>query len=232
MKLRVKFNKRNYLKYISHLDLMRLFQRSLNMAKIPVEYSKGFNPQPKLSIASPLSLGIASEEEYMDLELIEKIDLENFKEDMNNILPKDVQIISCIYPENNISIASMISWGLYEVIFEIESLKNKSEINTSLNRWINQDTIIISRFRKKGRKKILKDEDIKSLIKELNIIDLDKKQVKLQAILKVGENGNLRPLDFVEAFYRDNDLTIIKDSIRIKRIGLFVEEGDTLHRPF
>ena len=68
----------NYLKYISHLDLMRLFERTFNRIDAPIEYSQGFNPKPKISIASPLSLGIESEEEWMDIELLEKVDQEEF----------------------------------------------------------------------------------------------------------------------------------------------------------
>lgn len=97
MILRVKFNKKNYLRYIGHLDLMRLFHRAFNKSGIKVKYSQGFNPQPKFSIGSPLSLGIESEEEYMDIDLEEKISEEKFIKSLNRVLPKDVQILDAKY---------------------------------------------------------------------------------------------------------------------------------------
>ena len=109
MILRIKFNKKNYLRYISHLDLMRLFQRSFNKANIPIKYSEGFNPHPKFSIGAPLSLGIESNEEYMDIDL-EYMAVDEFIERMNGVLPKDIQIISGKYLEREESLNSIIAW--------------------------------------------------------------------------------------------------------------------------
>ncbi len=95
MILRVKFTKKGYLKYISHLDLMRLFERGFRRAQIPIKYSEGFNPQPKFSIANPLALGIESEEEYMDINLHERIPIDEFIERMNRELPDDIKDKRC-----------------------------------------------------------------------------------------------------------------------------------------
>lgn len=108
MILRVRFNKKNYLRYIGHLDLMKLFQRNFSRVGIPIKYSEGFNPKPRLSIANPLSLGIESEEEYMDVDLEDKISVEEFIKKMNSALPKDVQIIDGKYLEKGDSISSLI----------------------------------------------------------------------------------------------------------------------------
>lgn len=231
MKLRVKFNKRNYLKYISHLDLMRLFQRSFNRAEVPIKYSKGFNPQPRLSIASPLSLGIESEEEYMDIELLKEIDIDEFKNKMNKVLPKDVQIIDCIYPKDNNAIAAMISWALYEIRFETNLDLEIEEVQNRIDNWLNKDEILISRLRKRGRKKVLKEENIKSLIGSLEVLGIDKNEFVIKALLKTGEKGNLRPFDFIEVLNRDNDLDMIEDSVYLKRIGLFIERNGDICRP-
>ena len=126
MILRVKFTKESYLKYISHLDLMRLFQRTFRRGNIPIKYSEGFNPQPKFSIANPLALGIGSIEEYMDIDLYKKIAIEDFIERMNKELPEGIKIIDAKYIEDNRSISSLISWSFYEIKFIANGLKTKS----------------------------------------------------------------------------------------------------------
>lgn len=218
MKLRIKFNKKNYLKYISHLDLMRLFERTFNRIDIPMEYSQGFNPKPKISIASPLSLGIESEEEWMDIEILKKINKEDFMRNANKILPKDIQILQTEYIDDNISIAALINWSIYEISFSMLKDMDEMELNTILTNWIGRKEIFIERYRKKGRNKILVTENIKELIKKVEVKEISKDRVRLIATLRTGEHGNLRPKDFINAFIRDNVLNVDTDSINFKRL--------------
>lgn len=76
MKVRyvIKFTKESSVKFISHLDLMRTIQRVIRRADLPMEYSKGFNPHMALSIAQPLSVGVYSDAEYMDIVLVEELE--------------------------------------------------------------------------------------------------------------------------------------------------------------
>ncbi len=210
---------------------MRLFQRSFNRAEIPVEYSKGFNPQPRFSIASPLSLGIESQEEYMDIELVEEIDIDDFKDKMNKVLPKDVQIIEAAYPKDKDAIAAMISWALYEIRFEISEDMEVEEVQQKIDTWLDRDEILISRLRKKRKKKVMQEENIRDSIGKLRCLGKEDGEIIVEALLKTGEQGNLRPFDFVEALNRDNDLHIIMDSISLKRLGLFIEKGKDIYRP-
>ncbi|KPK23033.1 MAG: hypothetical protein AMJ70_04475, partial [Dehalococcoidia bacterium SG8_51_3] len=68
-RLRIKYCRGEELKYISHLDIMRLWQRALNRAGISLAYSEGFHPHPKISLAAPLAIGVTSEAELMDVTL-------------------------------------------------------------------------------------------------------------------------------------------------------------------
>ncbi len=219
MKFRIKFNKKNYLKYISHLDLMRLFERTFNRIEVPMEYSQGFNPKPKISIASPLSLGIESEEEWMDIDLLERIDKKEFIRNANEILPKDIQILQTEYIDDNISIAALINWSVYEISFLTLENINEIEITTILKDWMSKEEIFIERYRKKGRNKILVTENIVELIKNIELKEINKKQISLIATLKTGEHGNLRPRDLINAFIEDNFLNVDIDSINFKRLA-------------
>lgn len=198
---------------------MRLFERTFNRIKAPIEYSQGFNPKPKISIASPLSLGIESEEEWMDIQLLERIDKKEFKENANNILPKDIQILETEYIEDNSPIAGLINWSVYEISFSsLEKIK-KVELETILEDWINREEIFIERYRKKKRQKVLVTENIIELMGKINLKDIKDKDIILEAMLKAGETGTLRPRDFIGAFIKDNNLNIDIDSISFKRLA-------------
>lgn len=231
MILRVKFTKKNYLRYISHLDLMRLFQRNFRRAGIPIKYSEGFNPHPKFSIANPLSLGIESEEEYMDIDLKTKMSVEDFKEKMNKVLPKDVQILESVYLKKGESISSLISWAFYEINFDINKDLDKLTLENIIEEWLNLDEIIITRLRKKGKNRVEKDEDIKTHIGNIVIKKLEDNNTTIDVLLRSGDKGNLKPMDFMEALNKYSSINIDMDSVMIKRLGLYAENNNKIYKP-
>lgn len=84
MKKRVYFDKYGEMKFISHLDLLRFFERIFNKAEIPVKYSQGFHPRPKMSFGSPISLGTEAYNEIMDFETDAEISNEEVKKRLND----------------------------------------------------------------------------------------------------------------------------------------------------
>ena len=91
---RALFEKVGNAAYISHLDLMRLFQRSFKRAGLPLTHTKGFNPRPSVSIALPLSLGVESQCELLDFDLEgESVPCEEIKERINRCLTEGVRIL-------------------------------------------------------------------------------------------------------------------------------------------
>lgn len=231
MILRAKFNKKNYLKYIGHLDLLRLFQRTFNRAGIPVKYSEGFNPHPKFSIANPLSLGIEGEEEYMDIDLSEKIDTEDFVNRMNHILPTDIQILDAIYADDEKSISSKLSWASYEIKFDVDKNLSLEEVKSILDDWLNSGEIMISRLRKKGKRKVMKEEDIRPLIKSIEAKDSTGREVTIESLMGVGDGSNLRPFDFLEALSRNIELGMDVDSASLVRKALYIDNYGRLDKP-
>lgn len=83
MKKRVYFDKYGEMKFISHLDLLRFFERLFNKAEIPVKYSEGFHPRPKMSFGSPVSLGTEAYNEIMDFETDAEISNEEVVKRLN-----------------------------------------------------------------------------------------------------------------------------------------------------
>lgn len=92
-KRRLKFSKLNMAKYISHLDLLRCFTRSIMRAELPVKYSNGFNPHQKITFSLPLSIGVTSDSEFVDLDFEDGIKDSEIMERLNNNLPPDMRIL-------------------------------------------------------------------------------------------------------------------------------------------
>lgn len=86
------FSKKGPMKYISHLDLMRLFQRAFRRAGLPLKMTEGFNPHPKFSIKRALKLGLESEHEEATVTLRESMNVGNFKEKLEKQLPEGIEI--------------------------------------------------------------------------------------------------------------------------------------------
>ncbi|MBQ2719001.1 MAG: DUF2344 domain-containing protein [Clostridia bacterium] len=96
--LRLRFEKRGSLAYISHLDLFRTMTKALHRAAVPLYYSEGFSPHPKLVFATPLSLGQESVCEYLDVRLSEDVDPAATMAALNATLPAGLSVTAAGYP--------------------------------------------------------------------------------------------------------------------------------------
>ena len=93
MRYRITFAKQAALRYTSHLDLHKLWERAARRAELPLAYSQGFHPQPKISLAAALPLGFSSRAEVMDMRLNEEISLDTIKDRLRENLPGGIQVL-------------------------------------------------------------------------------------------------------------------------------------------
>ncbi len=91
-KIKIIFTKKGLMRYISHLDLMRLFQRALRRARVPIALTQGFSPHPKMSFKRALKLGIESDAEEATFILKEEVDVQIFKDTLQPQLPEGICI--------------------------------------------------------------------------------------------------------------------------------------------
>lgn len=92
-KIKIKYTKGEEVKFISHRDLMRVFQRAIRRAEIPIAYSQGFNPHMKISWGQALKVGKASENEFAELHLERFVRPREIMEKLNPKLPKGIEIL-------------------------------------------------------------------------------------------------------------------------------------------
>ena len=127
-KLRFCFSKGEDVKYIGHLDLIEVFDRAFRRAKMPLSFSSGFNPRPKLTFAHPLAVGITSIGEVGEIELENHMDPADFIAKMNNALPQGIRILSAEYVEETKSLMAQVVSSEYKV-----SLIGKELTDEALN---------------------------------------------------------------------------------------------------
>ncbi len=92
MRIRITFTKQGALRYTGHLDLHRLWERAMRRAELPIAYSQGFHPQPKMSLAAALPLGFSSLCEMLDVRLNEEIPVEEIRMRLKDNLPTDIRV--------------------------------------------------------------------------------------------------------------------------------------------
>ena len=93
MRTLLRFGKNSRLRFVSHLDLQRFFQRALNRSGLPIAFSQGFNPHPIMSFASALAVGWTSEYEVLDFKLSAPMGRGRIEEAMRGALPEDLPVL-------------------------------------------------------------------------------------------------------------------------------------------
>lgn len=220
MKILCKFTKLGYLKFISHLDLVDLFQRTLFQNKVDVKFSEGFNPHPRMSIAYPLPLGIESNSEYMEIYLNSEVDLDDFVNKMNERLPIGIKIVEAKYDYDE-----SISNKVKSVVYAFKLLntfydKNKDiDLEKELNKVNDMDMVEIERKRKKGKRRIFVKENAKDYLNRLEL-----KDDAIYAYIKMSENGSLKPALIFDILNKYTDIVMDELDIDLERIGLYQDE--------
>jgi radical SAM-linked protein len=192
---------------------------------MPVKYSEGFNPHPKLSLGNPLPLGIESVCEYFDLELIEPISPQEFKNKLNKILPTGIEIVeSHGIDEMTPSISSTMCISEYEIL--VDTLNSGDEIDyyLEINELLGLKNIDIEKKKKKGKSKITTKVNIRPFIFKLSVEDICGNTIRLNTIVMTGEQGNVKPIELLEAINKNTKIRLDLDSFEAKKIETYSQK--------
>ena len=205
-KLQVTYSKSKEAIYMSHLDIVKVFEEALSRADIPVAYSNGFNPRPELVFAHPLSVGIESTGEVVEIMLTENIETSYFIKQMNRVLPNGITVLSAEYVNLNAkNIMSRVYAATYiiELVYNEEIFKDKTKREIEdikkgyidkLNEYLEQKNILVLKKSKNRMERI----DIKPQI-IMYEFTLDN---SLEISVLAGSNANLKP-DTIMAGFRE-----------------------------
>lgn len=219
-KYRLRFEKKDKMIYIGHLDLMTFFQRAIKRAQLPIAYSKGFNPHQQMSFAVPLALGSYGYGEYVDIEFTEEMNGDDIINRLNSVMNKGVVVTSARkLSEGEKTGAAIVSAADYRVKLDIK-LDNADEI---INKLLSQETLEIERTSKRKTKLV----NIRTNIYSLGA-DNSKEFTVLNMRIATGSANNLKPELVCEYIYRENCLSFDPTKLVIERLELLkgnAEEG-------
>lgn len=197
--VRLLFSKTDRCKYISHLDINRCMSRALTRAQIPLWYTEGFNPHPYMSFSLPLPLGVESMCESLEIRITGDISNSEIKDKLNVVLPTGIRIVD-VY--DDFRDCSEIAFSDY--VFKYDFKDNK-EAEKRIKKVLSQDNIIALKRGKQGRRKVLKEVDIKPLIDKCSVSVRDNSTV-INARLAAGQHSNLSPELFSQTLLKLADL--------------------------
>jgi radical SAM-linked protein len=204
MRIRITFVKQGALRYTGHLDLHKLWERAARRAELPLAYSQGFHPQPKMNMAAALPLGFSSRCEVVDMKLEHDIPLDGLPTRLNTTLPSGIQVVNVEQVDEGApTLQTQVTSAEYEVT--LTEAFDGSELKRKVDCVIESKSIIRER-----RSKIY---DLRSLIEELNLPPDGKIFMRLRA--REGATG--RPEEVLDV------LGIAVEGTRIERTRLIFQ---------
>ena len=214
-KYRLKYTKGPEVRFVSHLDLMRLFQRAVRRAELPIAYSQGFNPHQLMSFGNPLSLGMTSSGEYCDLEFFKEMDPGEIVGRMNSVMNDGIEILRAArLPQAALTAMADLAACEYEAYLD-EAIEPKM-VSDNLSAFLGRGEIVVM----KKTKNNFKETDIRPDIFDMEDIS-DKEGAKIRLLLAAGSTRSLRADLTVETFYDFLGAEFNKFKIRYKRTEMY-----------
>ncbi len=201
MRIQITFSKQGALRYTGHLDLHKLWERAARRAELPLAYSQGFHPQPKMNIAAALPLGFSSRCEVLDMRLEHDIALDGLQEKLQQTLPTGIRVFAIESVDDRApALQTQVESAEYEAT--LTEAVDGSELKRRIDSVMESESII--------RERRGKTYDLRPLIEELKPLSNDKIFMRLTA--KEGATG--RPEEVLDV------LGIAFDETRVERTRL------------
>ena len=213
---RINYEVKGSLAFLSHLEVMRLWQRAMLRCHLPIAWTQGFNPRPKLSLGPARNVGVEGLSEYLDAEFDGMVKSTELIEKLNSILPEGVTVLKVReIPQGTKMLEAVINEAVYKVSFLNGMPEDAAQKTADL---MAAEECLYIRKSPKGEKEI----DLRSYILGMEI-----KEDDLMLSVKAGTGGSLRVAELLAVLgYGD----MMKD-IKIQRLGLFVSEGTKRFTP-
>jgi radical SAM-linked protein len=162
-KLRLRYAKRGRLRFMSHRDVARTFERALRRAGVPMAYSQGFNPHPKISWIGAAPTGAASEAEYLEIQLVREVDAAVLATELGASLPAGLEVIEAV-PAGPGSLAERVDASRWRI--EVPGVST-DELRSAVALFLAEDHAEVERLTKDG-KRIL---DVRPSVVSCEVVD-------------------------------------------------------------
>ena len=215
MRIRIKFAKLGYMKFIGHLDTMRYFQKAIRRAGIDIMYSEGFNPHQKMSFAAPLGVGLTSIGEYMDIEVNSTKSSKEMVDRLNEQMVEGMKVLSCKkIPDDGKKAMSIVAAADYMISFREGKEPEGADIPARFEEYLSSDSIIVTKKTKKSEKEV----DIKGGIYEGKVLE-----GKIFLKLASSSAEYLKPELVMSGFYNYLGEKMPEFALEIERTEVYAE---------
>lgn len=209
MRVRITFTKQGALRYIGHLDLHRLWERAMRRADLPLAYSQGFHPQPKISLAAALPLGFSSRGEVLDVRLNEEVSVEDISSRLKDNLPPDINVREIKSVDERLpALQTQVLSAAYDV--RLTEPIDGSELKRKVESVMMTESII--------RERRGKSYDLRPLIEMMSVITQADGTAWLKMTLAAREGATGRPEEVLAA------LGIEPETARVERTRLIFKD--------
>ena len=226
MRYLTKFTKEENIKFISHLDVLKTIQKNIRRAGLPVEFSQGFNPHMNTSIAQPLSVGVYSSGEYMDMVLTTEMDEKEIVDKLNATAPSGIKYMSATaipYTEGEKKVPqamALIDAARYTIKVKYSDL---STLEEEMNELLETKEWITIKKSKKGEKEV----NLRTFIKDFSFWIKDEYLV-LNVLISTGSREHLSA-DLLVSYIQEKTSNAVLDAfVNIKREEMYFYKGDKL----
>lgn len=218
MRLRVRFTKLGKIRFLSHRDLARIWERAVRRAELPIAYSQGFSPRPRLAFGLALTTGAESLAEYLDIDLAAPVGVETLKSTLSAALPVGLDAVAAaaIPPGTDSLQQSIVSCGWQIDVAGVD----RHEAQAAVERLLSAEHVVVSRERK-GRQV---SDDLRPAVLALDVVGATETGTRLTAELGAQPRA-LRPSELLAA------LALTSDDVRMCRTHQWIQLGDARGEP-
>lgn len=190
----LKYSRDERVKYISHLDFMRLFHRAVRRSGLPFMFSQGFNPHPIMTVAQPLSVGVTSDCEFMKVGFDGEFDETELLSRLNGSLPHGYKILAAKRVEGKEIDITKLNRAVYTVEVECEG-------DVDIDKFLANPELKVMKKSKSG----IKESDIRPYIYDLKLLKTEGNIKTYEMCLSVGSEYNLKPDSVIDAMEKYGD---------------------------
>lgn len=213
-------------RFISHLDLVGTVEKALRRARVPMAYSQGFNPQPKIAFAAALPVGMTSSGEYVEFTLRETWPLDHFREQVNGQLPpglklEEVKEVPGKYP----ALMAVVNLARYQVGLELPAGVAWEHFSLAWEGFLDREEVTITRQTRKGVRRF----NLIPHVRAYQIHGDGPAPITVTVDLKLGPRGSVRPAELIEAFWANTGWA--GRVVFLHREGLYIVRDDGIYSP-
>ncbi len=204
---------------MSHLDLMHTWERLIRRSQLPLAFSQGFNPHPKMNFASACALGTTSDGEYMDMELTKDMPLEDVKAALDRAMPPAFEVTQMKVVEGKVpSLMSIMERAAYQIRIEFVEEVTQDQLNTAIEEFFKREEVIVYRYKKNSKDK--KPVNIRPGVFEISM-EAEGKFAVLHILVQTGNDFNVRPEEVAYGLM-STGMPAVLNVVRIHRKGLYL----------